>query len=276
MQIQNPPATPNSRPARSDYIPRATKKPKGFIPWASSSLRFNSGTRLTAQSMAGWPLGSRAGRELCSTGRSQLQLAGRLVHRAERQLPDGQSHNLGSASKANDSFRSSSQLDRSRPVRTDHFRTRLHCSRWRRTRRCSVRNSCNLFRNCCSFYGRTNNSRWQPTQIVRQQRSTTNSAWCLDSFIDMTGCTSDALVGGKPRAYSPRNCADMRPLGSRHPLQPLSNLITDRIQQIGTSGTTGTAKNQRFVESLTTAPWFPVSEFGRDGERTLRRLPRRL
>jgi hypothetical protein len=137
----------------------------------------------------------------------------RQVRLAEQPLPGGRSHNLGSASKANDSFRSSSQPDRSRPVRIvlDRIRKSRLGSHRRRTRRYLVRNSCNLFRSCRSSYGHTNNSRSQPRQTVRLKRQTTNSAWCLDSFSYMTGAQPTRSWAGIPRAYPPRNCAGMRP-----------------------------------------------------------------
>jgi hypothetical protein len=200
---------------RLKFAARATKKPRGSIPWASSSSRFNSGTRLTAQSSAGWPPGNRAGREWCSTGRSLAHRAGQPVRLVEQPLPDVRSPCLGSASKANDSFRSSSQLDRSRPVRTvlDRIRKSRLGSRWRRTRRCSVRNSCSLFRKCRSSYDHTNNSRLQPRQTVQPKRQTTNSAWCLDSFSYMTGAQPTRFVGGKSTRVSPSElCRHAPPL----------------------------------------------------------------
>src|SRR5437870_8709350 len=81
------------------------------------------------------------------------------------------------------------------------------------------------------------------------------------------GRTADALVGGNSTRVSPSElCRHAPPLAPDTLLQRLSNLITDRIQQIGTTVMLETAKNQHLVEGLTPAQGLPVSELGRLGE----------
>jgi hypothetical protein len=152
--------------ARVSVSPKTQKaqglQPLGLIVRSNRNCAFV----LTDQSTADSPRRNRAGRGLCSTGKLLERSAGRQGHQVVLQPPGDRSHNLGLASKASGSYRSSRPDRRIRPVRNFPGRNHL-CNRQVRKRRCEGRSSCSLDRSTdhslsCVPSRDTNNSRCLP------------------------------------------------------------------------------------------------------------------